>query len=295
MPLNFSKKIDEVENISFDEFNRKYFIPQKPVKIKGLLKDSPAYTKWTPEYFKKEIGHVKVGVFETGEKLLDRPYNVAPETMSLSEYLDIITSGKSNKRLFLFDIFKQKRSLKNDIVIPPVARFILRSTLFGFFGGAGSFTRIHRDADNSNVFLSEFYGKKRVVLFAPQYDKLLYKYPFSIHSGIDVENPDYEKHPALNEVKGSHTILEKGETLFIPSMYWHYIRYLEPSIGISFRSVSTSIKNVIKGATFVGFTMHADKYLRMGLGDKWFEYKTKKAHGNAEKELRKFEQKKEAV
>ena len=112
MPLNFSKKIDEVENISFDEFNRKYFIPQKPVKIKGLLKDSPAYTKWTPEYFKKEIGYVKVGVFETGEKLLDRPYNVAPETMSLSEYLDIITSGKSNKRLFLFDIFKQKRSFK---------------------------------------------------------------------------------------------------------------------------------------------------------------------------------------
>ena len=295
MALDYSEKIDVVENISFEAFQRDYYIPQRPVKIKGLLKDSPAYTKWTPEYLKQEIGDIDVGVFETGEDLLDRPYNIAPETMKLSKYLDIITSGKSNKRLFLFDIFKQKKSLKRDIVIPPIAKRIIPSTLFGFFGGAGSFTRIHRDADNSNVFLSEFYGKKKVVLFSPKYDKLLYKYPFSIHSGINVENPDYDKHPALKNVKGSHTILDKGETLFIPSMYWHYIRYLEPSIGISFRSMCINPKNLFKGALFVGFTIHADKYLRKTLGDRWFRYKTQKADQYALEEHKKLEQKKEAV
>ena len=116
MALDYSTKIDEVENISNEEFIRNYYIPQKPVKLIGFMKDSPAYKKWSPEYFKKEVGHIDVGVFETGEDLLDRPYKDAPQKMNFSEYLDLIESGPSNKRLFLFDVFKEKKSLKKDIL-----------------------------------------------------------------------------------------------------------------------------------------------------------------------------------
>ena len=38
MPIDFSEKIDEVDEISFEEFQEKYFIPQKPVKLRGFLK-----------------------------------------------------------------------------------------------------------------------------------------------------------------------------------------------------------------------------------------------------------------
>lgn len=107
--------------------------------------------------------------------------------------------------------------------------------------------RMHRDMDNSNVFLTEFSGDKKVVLFSPNYDKLLYRYPFTTHTGVEIEDPDYDKFPGLHDVRGQHTILKKGETLFMPSRYWHYIRYNSVGIGMAFRSLG-DVHNMVSAA-----------------------------------------------
>jgi len=282
MPIDFSKKIDEVENITREEFQEKYFKPQIPVKIKGLLKDSLAYTKWTPEFFKKELGDIEVGVFDSDKAYLDRAYKTPPETMKFGDYLDLIMAGPTDKRLFLFDVFKYKKELRKDIVFPDIAKLIVKIKPFTFFGGAGAETRIHRDADNNNVFLTEFYGEKKMILFPPENDDILYRYPFSTHTAVEVENPDYEKYPALHNLKGMHTVLKKGETIFMPAKYWHYIKYLTPGIGMSFRSLS-SASNVLTGLFYVGVTTHVDDMMRKAKGSKWFDYKTKKAQETASK------------
>jgi len=282
MPIDFSQKIDEVENISRKEFQEKYFIPQKPVKIKGLLKDSPAYTKWTPEFFKEELGDITVGVFDSDKSLLDRAYKTAPETMKFADYLDLIMAGDSDKRLFLFDVFKYKKELKKDIIYPDIAKFIIKAKPFTFFGGTGAETRIHRDADNNNVFLTEFYGEKHVTLFSPDNDDILYRYPYTTHSAVEVDKPDYDKYPALQNLKGMHTTLKKGETIFMPAKYWHYIKYMSPGIGMAFRSLS-SLPNVLTGLFYVGVTTHIDDMLRKTRGQKWFDYKTQKAQEVAKK------------
>ncbi len=287
MPLDFTKKIDEVEEISIADFQEKYFKPQIPVKIKNFLKDSPAFNKWDIEFFKNTMGDTKVGVFDNGENVLDRPNNIATEQMSLSGYLDLITAGPTNKRLFLFDLLKANKALKKDIIFPKHVKKAIPFTLFAFFGGKGAYTRLHRDADNSNVFLTEFYGEKRVVLFNPAYDNLLYRYPYTVHSGIDIDNPDYEKHPGLNFVKGEHTYLKKGETLFIPAKYWHYITYLSPGIGFSFRSLG-GFWNTFSGLFHVAIVYHFDMLMRKMFGKKWFGFKTKKALKRANKEIAKI-------
>ena len=58
-----TKDIDVVYNIRPEEFNKKYFIPQKPVVIKGLLENEGAGKKWSIDYFKsleKQMTTIKV-------------------------------------------------------------------------------------------------------------------------------------------------------------------------------------------------------------------------------------------
>lgn len=284
MPIDFSEKIDEVDSISFEDFQKNYFIPQRPVKIKNLMKDSPAINKWSIDFFKEKLGNIEVGVFDDGVEILDRPNNIPIDKMNFGKYLDLIGKGPTDKRLFAFNVYKGNPELKKDIVIPKIANKVLPFTNLAFFGGEGSITRIHRDADNSNLFLTEFIGEKLIVLFDSKYDDLLYRYPYTIHSGIDIENPDYEKFPGLHHVKGKHLILKKGETLFMPAKYWHYIRYLSPGIGLNFRTLG-SFPNTMKGLTHVTITMQFDMLMRKVFGDKWFKYKTKKAIEAANKKL----------
>ena len=52
----------------------------------------------------------------------------------------------------------------------------------------------------------------------------------------DIENPDFKKFPALDGVEGQEAILEHGDTLFMPTGYWHWMKYLDGSFSISLRA-----------------------------------------------------------
>ena len=44
--------IDIVEDISKEDFRNKYLLPRKPVVLRNMAKNWPAYKKWTMEYMK---------------------------------------------------------------------------------------------------------------------------------------------------------------------------------------------------------------------------------------------------
>lgn len=282
MPLEFNTKIESVDTIDYQEFQERFFIPQVPVKIKNLLAASNANKKWSPDFLKNKLGHINVGVFDNNPAFLDRSQKSATTSMKFSNYLEMIQEGPTDSRLHLFNIFKHKPELINDFEFPDIVDYILKPLPFAFIGGEGSVARLHRDMDNSNVFLTEFWGRKKVVLFAPEYDELLYKYPFATHSPVDVDNPDYERFPGLHFVEGSHTILEKGETLFMPAKYWHYIKYLSVGIGMSFRSLG-SISNTASGVFQASVVSTIDDTARIMLGEDWHQIKSDWANRRAEK------------
>jgi len=72
-------------------------------------------------------------------------------------------------------------------------------------------------------FITQFKGRKRVILFDNKYSEALYKLSFMVQRYIDPEQPDYNKYPGLKNVEGYETILEDGETLFMPSGIWYYM------------------------------------------------------------------------
>jgi len=65
---------------------------------------------------------------------------------------------------------------------------------------------MHQDIDLCNVFLTQFAGRRRVVLFAPDQSQLLYKLPFNVPSTVDIDHPDYDACLALRYVKGSEAV-----------------------------------------------------------------------------------------
>lgn len=285
MPIDFSQEIETVDTIEYAEFQERFMIPQKPVKIKNLLSGSEANKKWSPDFFKEKLGHVEVGVFNNDPCYLDRSYKDAPQKMKFADYLDLICSKPTDARLHLFNVFKHMPELKNDFEYPNITDRIVKNLPFAFFGGEGSVARIHRDMDNANVFLTEFWGKKKIVLFKPEFDDLLYRYPFTTHTAVDVENPDYDKYPGLHHVVGSHTVLEKGETLFMPSKYWHFIRYETVGIGFAFRSWGT-MPTTIAGFWQAGIISQIDDGLRKMTGDWWFDKKRDWANERAQKAIK---------
>jgi ribosomal protein L16 Arg81 hydroxylase len=50
----------------------------------------------------------------------------------------------------------------------------------------------------------------------------------------DIFNYDEEKYEKFKKVDYYDDIIEEGEILLIPKLFWHYVRSLEESISINF-------------------------------------------------------------
>ena len=86
-------------------------------------------------------------------------------------------------------------------------------------GNGGGCTPCHYD--NSQNFLCQITGRKRLLLFSPAHYHLLYPYPAShpmsqtaIFSMVDVEKPDTRRFPAFARAGGLETMLAPMRQLF---------------------------------------------------------------------------------
>lgn len=269
--MDLSNKIDIVENIGTKEFNEHFFDPQKPVVIKGLTKDTIAGNKWSVNYFKEVMGDVIVDVYDNNnKKSVNSAYTTPDIKMKFGDYLGILSKNEdTNLRIFLFDLFKYNPQLKIDFPCPDLFKGVLDNFARMFFAGKNTTVRIHYDIDMSNVLHTHFGGRKRVVLIAPEYSSMLYCLPFNTYSLINPDKPDYEKYPELKNVKGYDFILEPGDSVFMPSGYWHYMTYLDASFSVSYRRLRPNIQVPLQGLINLGIYLPIDKLLNKVLSDKW--------------------------
>lgn len=289
MRLKIHQNIDVVHNITRKEFEENYYYPQKPVVLKGLMDPYPASKKWSFQFFKDEMGDMEVGVFDAALEKADRSFKEPDYYVKFRDYIEEIEKGPTKKRLFLFNPFKQNKKLLDDFEFPRICSGFLRSFPFMFFGGDGSVTRIHQDMDMSCVFLTQFTGKKRVVLFDPKYSNLLYRLPYNVHTAVNIDKPDFEKFPGLKFVEGQEALLEFGDTIFIPAGWWHHIEYVGSGFSMSLRCFSPRVKDWARGGWNVAVNTNLDDLLLKARGDKWFKYKERLAFEKANREIKKLE------
>jgi ribosomal protein L16 Arg81 hydroxylase len=289
MPIDISTPIPIVDGnaITREEFQREYYIPQKPVVLRGLWKKYPAYTKWTMDFFRESMGDIEVGLFGNRKEDISKTLQVPNEIMRFDKYLDLIEHEPTDLRLFLFPVFKHKPELLKDFGYPEIAGHWIKMP-FMFFGPAKSVVRMHQDIDMSNVFLTQFHGLKRVVLFHPDQSDLLYRLPFNVHSIADIDHPDYNEFPGLNYAKGMSVVIEHGDTLFMPSGYWHHIEYVTGGFGLALRTMANSLPILSKGIWHLSALRITDNIMRKVNDKKWFEYKKALARQKADKAIRKL-------
>lgn len=262
------KAIDRRGGLTREIFAKEYLEPRTPVILVDLMDHWPARTKWTMEFFKQEYGGLMVPVFSDNVSKPGKQYMAPDKVIPFREFLESIEQGPTNIRMFLFNIFKHAPELCNDFNMPTIMDGFIRDFPFMFFGGEGSRVALHYDIDLSHVFLNQFHGRKRVVLFPPEQSKNIYQHPFTVASYIDVNQPDYQRYPALRQVQGYEAMLHPGETLFMPSGYWHYIEYTDGGYSISLRA-NESYARRARGLWNIAKHYMVDKGMNRLMGQEW--------------------------
>jgi len=188
-----------LEHISKKDFIEQYYKPQKPVLIKGLTKDWPAFKKWTLDYIQNKAGDQIVPLYNN-EPAKDKQSVYAPvKEMKLKDYIEILKTKPTDLRIFFYEILKKMPELTQDFQYPDIGLKFFKKLPALFFGGGASKVFMHYDIDLPDSMHFHFDGHKHVTLFSPEQTKYLYRVPHSIHNleSIDMDNPDFKKYPAL--------------------------------------------------------------------------------------------------
>lgn len=277
-------QIEKIENCDRETFLKNYFNQHKPVVIKDFMDDWPAKEKWSTAFFREKYGDVEVPVFDENYHKPGKKYMSHVEKMPFSKYLESIENGPSSLRLFLFNILKSIPELKSDIPVPEILHGSKTGIPFLFFGGQNAKVGLHYDIDMAHVFLSQFQGVKEVILYSPEESTALYKQPFTTHSYLDPFKKEEiaEKYPAYQFAKGLKTDLLPGETLLIPSGYWHFITYKDCSFSISMR-VYSDVKHLASGVANLATHFLVNKSMNLFFKKGWHDYKMRIAQKKANK------------
>lgn len=267
-----------VKDISKKDFIEHYYKPQRPVLIENLTKDWDAYQKWNLDYIQQLAGEQVVSLYDS-EPTKGKQNSAAPvKEMKLRDYIDLLKAGPTDLRIFFYNILDHMPVLLKDFTYPDIGLKFFKRLPVMFFGGEGSRVLPHYDMDLADLVHFHFHGNKSVTLFSPQQTKYLYKVPFAVHNleSIDMDNPDFEKYPALQNVEGIQAHMKHGDALYMPSGYWHYIKYLDGGFSITLRAFP---RHPVKLAKMLGnvFGMRPfENIMRRSFGQKWVDYKEKK-------------------
>jgi hypothetical protein len=285
--------IPEFETIDPQLFKNAFYHPQKPVVLKNLAKEWPAHQKWNWEYFRQLVGHKRVGLYNNIKSDAYTPINTADDYKTFGDYIDMISRGPAGWRIFLFNIFDHAPELVSDFTWPEhlMKGFVKKYPML-FVGGASSITHMHFDIDLSHILHTQFAGRKRVLLFPFHEQHKLYRKPWEVLSLADFSNYysessklDYDRFPALKYARGYETILDHGDTLFMPAGYWHHMEYLDSGFAMSLRALQPTISGKLKGAWNIFGMRSIDTMMKKTAPRWWFENKKKRIFENAQKEM----------
>lgn len=281
-------QVEKVDSISREDFLKNYLIPRKPLVIKKMTESWPALQKWTFEYLKETVGDKIVPLYDSSKADPSKPINASAAEMQFGDYIDLIRREPTDLRIFLFDPIKHAPGLLDDYRSPKdlMGGFLDKYPNM-FFGGAGSITFLHYDIDLAHIFHTHFHGRKHIILFDNKWSTRLYKIPFATYAleDYDISNPDFDKFPALKGIEGQETILEHGETLFMPTGMWHWMKYLDGSFSISLRAWDKSWG--IKAQSLYNLTIQRkfDDYMKKTFSVRYMNWKERLAVKRAEEAI----------
>ena len=238
--LHKGRVIARVANLRSDQFLQRFYSQNLPLVMTGVVPNWPAYTKWTPDYLASRFGKASVDVSTKRKSGFEYQLNIEKNStrMTLREYCEMVkTAGETNEHYLVANNRALEQSglsdLMDDLEMPSgiLNKEDADGRTFLWFGPRGTVTPLHHDP--MNIFMAQIFGQKQVILIPPDDTPLLYN-DVGVYSRVDIEQPDLNAYPLLTNARVVKTCLSPGDLLFIPVGWWHHVRSLSISIGVSF-------------------------------------------------------------
>jgi len=249
--------IKRLQKLNQQDFLENYIIPNQPVIVTDAMDGWAARTKWTPQYFSRELGDLEVQVYDdlfdlvnitTLSEYLEENFG-RDENNPCSEYVRWYSRLKHLDFIWADEAFDR---LKGDWGHPyflPTSGYTVpyhpapqalsaTDCLFPYRGlfisGRGARTRLHRDPWTSSATLCQFYGSKQFVLYTP--DQAAYL--MDEEGFFDPVTPDDTRFPNSAQARPSYEdTLRPGEILYIPGGWLHDVTCLTDSISVTWNFV----------------------------------------------------------
>jgi hypothetical protein len=229
---------------SGEEFLERYVRGCRPVVLTDIASQWPAMQRWEPDCLKRRFGQLSVEVQAGRESDPRFEENKAAlrKTVRFDEFIDrIVSAGESNDCYLTAnnELLKRREfaSLYDDIGVQPSvcdpAR--LRETAFFWVGPRGTNTPLHHDT--VMLFHAQVVGRKRWRMISPLDTPHVYNYR-GVFSAVDLDAPDLQRHPRFADVKVLEVVVEPGETIFLPLLWWHQVTALDLSVSLSFTNLA---------------------------------------------------------
>ena len=260
---------------SQEDFLRQYAFKREPVVITDLFEGQEISRIGTVEDALREWGDVKLVVQQEYTSAEGNATAPEPTVMSLSEYIEHSRSNPET-RLCCTEYDTPAQVLAS-FELPEICRvthdgeeILGLPKKYGdhdlvtaiFLANAGNVGHLHFDGDQRDVLLHQVYGRKRVVLFPPAAAKDLRTLdgPYSRPSlaGLYLEDMSLEeKLEWVERAGGYHTVLEPGETVYIPMLMWHHLEYVDDAMSFNYRFGRTRFGRFLSVDNF-----HRDPYIQ---------------------------------
>ncbi|CAK9026224.1 unnamed protein product [Durusdinium trenchii] len=109
-------------------------------------------------------------------------------------------------------------------------------------GAPGCISRLHVTNNGAHTWYTQIQGRRLFILFSPQQTEHLAEeeggavdhlegYAASA-SSVDIFFPNPKRHSSFSNAKAQAVILQPGETLVVPSGWWHYAVHLDASVTL---------------------------------------------------------------
>ncbi|HYH99655.1 cupin-like domain-containing protein [Hyalangium sp.] len=233
------QRLERRQNLPPHEFLERYYFPNRPVVLQGMMNHWPALECWRPERLTERFGDVEVEIMSGRET--DPGHDISPDRfrtrIRLGDFLHkLLTQGPSNDYYLTARNFALERSelrgMLDDVrPIPGYLRAPGPKDIRLWVGPAGTVTELHHDL-NGHLFC-QVSGRKRFKLI-PIFEIASVYNQQRFWSAVDALRPDLERYPAYCEADILDVVLEPGEILFLPVGWWHWVHALDVSVSATF-------------------------------------------------------------
>ncbi|OSC97125.1 Clavaminate synthase-like protein [Trametes coccinea BRFM310] len=243
---------------SYSAFLQNYLLPNKPVLIGPALVSSwSACSDWVrPDglidwtYLQAEYGHLTVTVADCSTREFS---DQRREQVPFRDVVSLWEEGKG-QNLYVKDwqlaralasTPSQLRTYSAFYTTPDIFRDDWMNAYYSahteddfrfvYVGAAGTFTPLHRDVYTSYSWSTNVCGRKRWWLFPPEHTNFLLRKGGEEHleTAYDVRQVDPELYPNFSQAQPLIIEQESGQTIFVPSGWYHQVENLTDCISIN--------------------------------------------------------------